>query len=199
MRMKIILVLASLCVAASAHASPARTALEPQSLPAQCRWAEVAPNAHIKRLVFAAKTSAADCSAIVALREATDSHTQAGAEALEAALAPSLALLDDTIANGALDSQIIATSAKADLLVGLDVYLAGSVSRVGTMTGADLAEYLRRIDQAHALAKAWRERGVAAYHDLDRLVHTNAGQGLAASNSVIMLIARDTTDSSSLR
>ena len=195
MQMKIIL--ASLCVAESAHASPAKTVLDPQSLPAQCRLvAEVPASAETQGPVFAAKISAADCSAIVALRDATDQHTQAGVKALKATLAPSLALLDDTIANGDLDNRIIATYAKADLLVGLDVFLAGSVSRVGTMTGPDLAEYLRRIDQAHALARAWRERGVAAYHDVDRLAHTPAGQGLAARNSLITFIARAATRSS---
>jgi hypothetical protein len=192
MRMKIIL--ASLCVAASAHASPAKTVLAPQLLPAQCRLvAEVPASAQIQRPVFEAKISTADCLAIVALRKATDQHTQAGVVSLEAALAPSLALLDDTIANGDPESQIIATNAKADLLVGLDVYLAGSVSRVGTMTGTDLAEYLRRIDEAHLLARPWRERGVAAYHDVDRLVHTATGQELAGSNSAIMFIAREAT------
>jgi hypothetical protein len=76
-----------------------------------------------------------------------------------------------------------------DLLIGLDVYLADSVGRVGTMTGSDLADYERRIDQAHALASSWRERGWAAYRDWDRLVHSPDGRELAGHNPFIMFIS----------
>lgn len=177
---------------ASARAAAARPVLDVQALPAQCRAVAAVPaSAQIQLPAFAAKISAADCEDMVALGEAKGPSTDA--KALEASVAPSLALLDDAIANGDLESQIVATFAKADLLVGLDVYLAGSVARVGTMAGSDLAEYLRQIDQAHALASPWRTRGVAAYRDLDRLLQTSGGRELAGSNSVIMAIASRAT------
>ncbi len=199
MKITIAILGATASVLAAAPVAQAKPVVDPGPLPEKCRPDAEAPTSSQTQLpVYSAKTSTADCEATVAVDTAEGPPTAAAVKALDAAIMPSLALLEDAIANGDLENQIVATYAKADLLIGLDVHMAGSVGRVGTMAGSDLIEYRRQIDQAHALAGPWRERGVAAYRDLERLINTTGGRELARRNPVIMFIATQANSSPTL-
>jgi len=96
--------------------------LEVATLPERCRpLAAVPQSATIPDPDFAAHISVANCSAEEAMAKLTPHADQASMAALEAAAAPSLAILDDVIAHGDVRWSQMATDARSDLLVGMVV------------------------------------------------------------------------------
>jgi hypothetical protein len=96
-----------------------------------------------------------------------------------------MAMLEQVIHHGDLGSKIIAQHAKADLLAGIAIKLAGSVERVGTMTGCDLATFQSRADYAYAVGQPWRNQAVIAFREVTRLGGGTDARKLASRNPVV--------------
>jgi len=134
----------ALLVSAGAHAAPDPSALRPlctAGLPAQCQHLfEVPPSATIPHPEFAARVSVASCTASVAMNQLTLGPNLASTDKLEHAIAPSLLMLDDVIANGDAKSQDLARVTKSDLIDAMVVRM-----RIATNDPNDHAGIEKRL------------------------------------------------------
>jgi hypothetical protein len=190
--MRTILLSSILILAAAAPALADVPALDVSSLPPSCRWAGDAQARGLPPAQqLASITSAASCMAIVNLRGLRIEPTQAGVQAVDNAIEPSVALYDSVIRSGDLESTLIAQQAKADLLRGAAIKVASSARAVGTMTGSDLATFRRQVEQANSLATPFRERSTVAFQQLANLSHADGVHQLAAHNRVVASVVND--------
>jgi hypothetical protein len=180
----LVVLIAILLTATVAGAAGRTIVIDPTTLPPSCRWAATVPAGAPSYVHDAAVTSAANCRAVVLMRPPM-APSQAAVRSLADSLAPTIAMLDHVIHHGDLGSRIIAEHAKADLLAGIAVKLAGSVERVGTMTGRDLATFQTRADYAFAVGQPWRNQALIAFREVALLASRAAGQKLAARNPVV--------------
>jgi hypothetical protein len=166
--------------------------LDVGALPVQCRWtgdAQAKGQPTPQRL--AGITSAASCMAIVNLSKLSIEPTPEGARAVDRAIEPSLALLDSVIRSDDLESRLIATQAKGNLLAGAAVKMASSARPVGTMRGNDLATFNSHVGHANSLAMPFRERSAVAYRQLASLSQTGEARQLAIHNPVVATVVTD--------
>jgi hypothetical protein len=139
-----------MCAASVAHASPLRPLADAQ-LPERCRpLAAVPVSAVISDPDFAAHVSVASCLAEEALAAAPMRADAAGVAALDRAVAPALAILDDVIGHGDAHWRAFGEAAKADLYRGLAVRLRASVPSAGDRSAIE------------ALVAPWLDRGAKA-------------------------------------
>jgi hypothetical protein len=186
--------LSSILVLAAGAPAVASTVpkLDTSALPSSCQWTgDAQAHGHPAPLRLAAITSAANCMAIKNLSALTVEPTPDGAKAIDAAIAPSLALLDSVIASDNLEARLVATQAKADLLQGAAVKLASSVQPVGTMKGKDLATFEKRVDEATALAAPFRQGSTDTFQSLATMAQSTDAQQLAAFDPVVKAVLRD--------
>lgn len=166
--------------------------LDVGALPAQCRWTG---NAQARGLPapqrLAGVTSAASCMAIVNLARLSIQPTPDGQQAVARAIEPSVAMLDSVIASSDLESRLIASQAKADLLAGAAVKMASSARPVGTMRGRDLATFNSLVGHANSLAMPFRERSADAFRQLAMLSQTPGARQLAVHNPVVATVVMD--------
>jgi hypothetical protein len=119
---------------AVASAEPMTPTVEPRTLPAPCRTvAEVPADAATITIHLDASISAASCSAMVNLHALKLSATQASVDAIDAAIAPSIELLDSVISNGDVGAQVVAQHAIGDIYQG-----AATAMRATGRGGAEL-------------------------------------------------------------
>jgi hypothetical protein len=186
--MRVLLVLTAIVLdATTAGAAGRAIVVDASTLPPRCRWAATVPAGSPAYVKDAAVTSAANCRAIVQLWRPVK-PSQADARSLADSLAPTMAMLDVVIRRGDVGSRIIAQHAKADLLAGIATKIAGSVERVGTMTGRDLATFQTRADYAYAVGQPWRNRAVAAFREVTRLGNRDDARKLAERNAVVAIV-----------
>jgi hypothetical protein len=176
-------------VAMSATASANSAALPPLdvgSLPSQCRVLAREPHsATTLGPRLAAYTSVASCMATARLRELSVSPTQASVDAMNAAIATSIALYDAVIQNGDVKDQLFAEYAKADLYSGVNTRLLASVSAPDNPAS---------VNQAMALGEAWRVNARDGYHAVAQL---GVGTGLATTDPMVAYEVRDSQRSQS--
>jgi hypothetical protein len=119
------LIPAAIFTSAVAHAAPGTSPLRPlvpAELSARCRaLAVVPPSARISDPDFAAHVSVANCMAEEAMSGLALRPDSASIAALDAAAAPSLAILDDVLEHGDARWELVADAAKADLWFGMVV------------------------------------------------------------------------------
>lgn len=168
-----------LVLAASASADVAvLPPLDVGTIPTQCRGSASEPaSARDIGPRLAAYTSAASCMAIVRLHALRLSPTHKSVEAVDAALAPSVALLDAVIQNGDDKARIEAQYAKADLYSGAGVALLASIPEPRRLSGPAVAERDAMVRDAVALVQPWREKARDSYREVARL---GAGSELLA-------------------
>jgi hypothetical protein len=148
--MRSLILLLSLVGVASAQ--PLTPTVEPRTLPAPCRTvAEIPKDAATITVHLDATISAANCEAMNHLHALKLSATQASADAIDAAIAPSLELLDLVVKNGDESAQIIAQHAIGDIYQGAAVAMRN--------TGRD----------GDAFTGRWQLKAQAAYSEVGRL------------------------------
>jgi hypothetical protein len=148
--MRSLILLLSLVGVASAQ--PLTPTVEPRTLPAPCRTvAEIPKDAATITVHLDATISAANCEAMNHLHALKLSATQASADAIDAAIAPSLDLLDLVVKNGDVAAQVIAQHAIGDIYEGATVAMR-STGRGG-----------------NAFTGRWQLKAQAAYSDAVRL------------------------------
>lgn len=172
--MRTISILIALLVPALAAAQPAAPApvrLDPAKLPQSCQqFAAPAPTA---RLQLAARISLANCLAserLDALQLGND--PERSRRQLTEAIAPSVALLDQVIAQGDPSARIMAQHAKGDLYIGLVVRLRNTVPPVpaGSSNQQHLAYLQREIEPR---TYDWLARADRAFGDVRDVANAN--------------------------
>ncbi len=137
---------------AAANADNVTPTVETRTLPAPCRTvAEVPSDAASVTLHLDATISAANCQAMNHLHALKLTATQASADAIDLALAPSLDLLDLVVKNGDVSAQIIAQHAIGDLYQGAMVAMRNTGRAGDAFTGR------------------WQLKAQAAYSEAARL------------------------------
>jgi hypothetical protein len=132
-----------------ASAASAAPTIDLSRLPERCRSvAQIPTSARSADPAFGARVSAASCSADEALSKVPVSDSDATIQAMDAAAAPSLAMLDDVIAKGDSRWKFVAQYAKADLLFGMQSRVRSSIPPIGLDTPLDTA---RQIEQRHTV------------------------------------------------
>lgn len=182
--MRPLVVLIGIMLTATVAVAGGQAITDPGALPPECRSAAIVPAGAPAYVNDAALTSVANCAAMVQLQRPIE-PSEKGAQMLADSLAPSMAMLDEVIQHGDLASRIIAEHAKADLLAGISIKLAGSVAPVGTMTGGDLATFQTRLDYAHAVGQPWRDQAAAAFREVGRLASSADAQALEIQNPAV--------------
>ena len=120
--MRSLILLCSMVAVASAE--PLTPTVEPRTLPAPCRTvAEVPRDAETLTVHLDATISAANCQAQINVHALKLSATQASVDAVDAAIAPSIELLDAVIQKGDISAQVIAQHAIGDIYQGAAVEL----------------------------------------------------------------------------
>jgi hypothetical protein len=165
---------------AVANAQSTTPTVEPRTLPAPCRTvAEVPGDAATITAHLDATISAANCTAMNHLHALKLTATQASADAIDAAIAPSLQLLDLVVHNGDLPAQIIAQHAIGDVYQGATTAMRATGREGDAFTGR------------------WQLKAQAAYSEAVRLgeqipdrVGTNGVLAFAVSDSKFQLAPR---------
>lgn len=136
----------------------------PASLPERCAAvAHVPPSATIPGPALSAHVSVANCLAESAMNALTLSSDDASIAALDHAVAPSLAILDNVIRVGDPHWKVIAEDAKRDLYVGM------IVRERATVPGSDVAA---RSTLEPKLAR-WQSDAQDAIAAIEQLRHAN--------------------------
>jgi len=176
--MRSLILLCSMVAVASAE--PLTPTVEPRTLPAPCRTvAEVPSDAATLTVHLDATISAASCEAMVNVHALKLSATQASVDAVDAAIAPSLQLLDSVIQTGDTSAQVVAQHAIGDIYQGAAVAMRAS--------GRD----------GNALVGRWLLKAQAAFSEASRLgaqipdrVSTDPVLAFAVSDSKFQLAPR---------
>jgi len=166
----------------SASAGPRLSALPTNLSPRCAELARVPADAKIMTPRIAAQVSVANCTAEEAMNKLTLAPTDASIAQLNAAVSPSLALLDDVVTN-VNDPywKIIATDAKRDLFSSMVVRQRNSISGVN-MAARDALE---------PKLVAWQARAASAGPSVPQL--SRAHPDLASRDQVIGYIAQNAT------
>ena len=148
--MRSLILLCSMVAVASAD--PLTPTVEPRTLPAPCRTtAQVPSDAETVTAHVDATISAANCEAMVNVHALKLSATQASVDAVDAAIAPSLQLLDTVVQTGDISAQVVAQHAIGDIYQGAAVAMRA--------TGRD----------GNALVGRWLLKAQAAFSESARL------------------------------
>jgi hypothetical protein len=148
-----------------------RPAVELRLLDPPCRSLVQLPlDARIATPTYAAHISAASCMAIIRTRALVLKPGPAAVDALNAAVQPSLRLLQIVIDTGDVRARILAEHAKADLYAGLVVKLLATVPPISPVTtGQPLIDHDRRVAALDRMAQPWRDRAADAYRATTQL------------------------------
>jgi len=121
---------------AVASADPMTPTVEPRTLPAPCRTvAEVPADAATITVHLDATISAASCQAMVNVHALKLSATQASVDAIDAAIAPSLEMLDAVVNRGDTAAQVVAQHAIGDIYQGAAVVMRSTGREANDLVG----------------------------------------------------------------
>jgi hypothetical protein len=164
--MRSLILLCSMVAVASAE--PITPTVETRTLPAPCRTvAEIPKDASTLTVHLDATISAANCTAMNHLHALVLTPTQASADAIDQALAPSLDLLELVVKNGDVAAQIVAQHAIGDLYQGAMVTMRRTGPAGDAFTGRwqckAQAAYREAIRLADQIPDRVRTDGVLAF------------------------------------
>ena len=161
-------------------------ALDTTNIPQACHELARAPaSAQIPGPSLSARISVANCLITERTRGLELRDDAASITALQRAVEPSLALLDEVIANGDPAHQILAHHARADLLSGLQVRMRSAIPPVDTMT---YAAHEARRDALEPQIAAWGAEANASFEQVAALAEANPQA--ATANPVIEYATR---------
>src|SRR5258708_31172654 len=131
-----------------------------------CAWAaEIPADAKIDKPAFEAHISFAHCAASARLQAlANVADDDAGMKAVQGAIEPSVAILDDVIKAGDAQYTVIAEALKAQLWIAAAVRMRNTIPGI-TMTtvGEPLADHDRRHAALEPKIKPWLEHAASGY------------------------------------
>lgn len=176
--MRTIPALAILAALATSAAAGPLQAFDESVVPASCRVLERAM-APTPQMQLSKRISVATCMASVRLGDLrTTQDPQATIDALTAAAMPSMAMLDEVIANGDPAAQVLAQHAKGDLYVGLAVRLRNTVPSVTDFSKPSLmAQHHKQLALVDPTAETWVRAGDRAFTEVTRLATSSGLRG----------------------
>ena len=134
--------------------------------------------------------SAASCLADDTLPKVPAIDGDASIPSLDEAAAPIVALLDDVIAHGQPETQMVAEYTKGDLLLGLETRLRQAIPPIPPATPvASATEIERRHQRLEPKLARWNTEATTSFHRVTELARQNPK--LANDNPVIRYIVRE--------
>jgi hypothetical protein len=183
-------VLATILMSAPAAAAGSSSAIDLSTLPARCRAvAEIPRSAQIADPAFSAQVSAATCVADVALGDVLVIDSAASIQALDAAIAPVMATLDEVVAHGTPNWQIVAHYWKGNLLLGLQVRVRSSIPPIAHMPLEGIADIERRHRALEPKLERWGKDASAEFRRVAELAQANPQ--VAQANPAIQYMVRE--------
>ncbi|HTQ07610.1 MAG TPA: hypothetical protein VMI54_27325 [Polyangiaceae bacterium] len=155
----------------------AAPSLDLTSVPARCSAvASVPRSTRSADPVFAARISAATCMVDVALAGVPLRDDDASIRAVDTAVAPILASLDEVVAHGTPEWKAVALYMKSDLLFGFEVRLRATIPAITARTSlADAQALERRHTALESKLEPWDARARAAVDRVVALARENPG------------------------
>jgi len=171
-------------LSSSAIAEPSST-IDLSRVPRQCRAvAEMPRSAKLVEPALSARVSTASCLAEVTLPRVPATEKEASIQSLDAAAAPIIALLDEVIAHGNPETQVVAEYTKGDLLLGLETRLRESIPPITPATSvASATEIERRHRRLEPKLARWNTDATNAFQRITELARENPK--LANENPVL--------------
>jgi hypothetical protein len=138
-----------------------------------CRTrAEVPSHARISGPSFDAAVSTANCMAMTRATQLELAPTEASVKALDAAVAPAMAILDAVIATGDPAHQLIAQHSELDILQSNTARMFVAVPQPSPqMASSELADQAIVLAATDALTEPWRRRALQCRRQIARLVY----------------------------
>lgn len=154
-------------------ARPAPTKVVVEDLPQACRDLGTLANSASLAQALSARISLASCLIDARVRELALCDCEQSVNDLEAAAAPSIALLDEAFALGDPATKILARQALGDMLQSFATRLVATIPV--PVDGSESAHALRetRLHLLMPLVSPWFVRSQAAYMELDRIAREN--------------------------
>jgi len=169
---------------AAALAAPNLSPIDTSKAPSCAAGADIPADAKIDKPAYEAHISFAHCAASVRLQALQGlADDDAGMKAVEGAIDPSIAALDEVIKAGDPQYAIIAEGLKAQLYVAAAVRMRNSIPGI-TMTtvGEPLADHDRRHQALEPKIKPWLDNASAGF---ERVKAAAASKPELASNPVV--------------
>ena len=191
--MRLALIVSSLiAVSSTTHADLIVTPLiDASTIDAPCRTlAQIPHNVRISGPEYDAAISTANCMAMTRAQAVQLTPTAESAAALDAAVAPAVAILDRVIETGDPEHQLIAHYAKADLYKGNTARILAAVPTPSPqMASEEVANRDAFVHAVEPLTLAWRQHELASRRAIARLVIANPQ--LATQDRVLARIISD--------
>jgi hypothetical protein len=151
--MRSVLACGGMCVSSVALA-------QPPAVPDHCKEvASVPADAQTMRPATAAKISLANCGAEARFAELKLAPDDASIQALANAAKPSLDLYDEVIRANDATLALIATRARADLLIGMAIRMRNAIPPITMQTvGQPLADHVRAHAEIEPKIKPWLDQ-----------------------------------------
>jgi hypothetical protein len=172
MRIALIISLIGISSVARADTTPL---LDARTIDAPCRTlAHVPHNERTSGPDYDAAISTANCIAMTRAQSLQLTPTPASVAALDAAVAPAVAILDRVIETGDAEHQLIAQYAKADLYKGNTARILAAVPQPSPqMTREEVANRDATVHAADTLTQPWRQHALECRRAIARLVIAN--------------------------
>lgn len=176
----------ALAAPTSSPARPTPTNIVVEDVPEACRDLGKLANSASLAQALSARISLASCLVDTKVRELALCDCEQSVIELDAAAAPSIALLDEVFALGDPATKILARQALGDMLQSFATRLVATVPM--PVDGSESAQALRemRLHLLMPLVSPWFVRSQSAYMELDRIARENPK--LAKNPAVLMAV-----------
>jgi hypothetical protein len=140
-------------------------------------------------VAFSARISLASCMADRAIAPLSLCDCGASILAIDTAVAPAIAVLDDVIAAGAPEEQIIAEHTEGELYTGFMTRMLATLPKVGPDAGeAEIALHDMRRQTLTVQLAPWREAALASFQHVVELAKAHPAP---ANNRAVATAVRD--------
>jgi hypothetical protein len=153
--------------------TPALSPIVVEDLPTACRDFGKLAASPSPLQALSARISLARCLVDQKIKPLALCDCQQSVDDVDAASAPSLALLDEVFAAGDSATKILARQAQGDLLEGLALRLTSTVPPAIDASESAVALHDLRLQMIGPLVNPWFQRARSAYTEVDRLAREN--------------------------
>jgi hypothetical protein len=173
----------------AAPPAPVLAAIDPQTVPDACKPLMKSARSPNLPVAVPARISLASCMADRAVSSLSLCDCADSIQALDAAVAPAIAILDDAIAAGDPAAQVIGEHTEGQLYAGLSIRLHATVPRVNPgASPEEVALHDVRTETLEAQLAPWREAANTAFQAVIEVAKAHPD---VARNPVVATAVRD--------
>lgn len=173
----------------AAPPAPVLAAIDPQTVPDACKPLMKSAQSPSLAVAVSSRISLASCMADRAVAPLTLCDCGDSIQAVDAAIAPAVAILDDAIAAGDPASQAIGNHSEGQLYAGLAVRLHATVPKVNPAANPEeVALHDVRTETLEAQLAPWREAAATAFQAVIEVAKAHPD---VARNPVVASAVRD--------